>query len=556
MPLSLSIVMPAYNEEGNIERAVREASAAAEDSWPTSRSWWWTTAAATAPRRAWPPWPPKPASRLRVLTHPVNQGYGAALRDGFRATRGELVFYTDSDNQFDLRELEGFLPLMAEADAALGFRVDRQDPFLRIVVSGFFNGLSSLPLGLHVRDLNCSFKLFRGPLIRALPIESHGLLRGHRDGGAAPRSRLPARSEGGEAPPADVRPLDGPPPGRAAHPFCPRLDVASFGQGPHRRRRSYGVAVLACSLRPAQRCPFPARRPRRDALCSPAWSWIAARVTGRADRETRGSTAASSSGSRAPACTAGRSARRERRRTRTFATFRPPPPPRRRATVPACVAGPKPRRARPPGWAPPALVSRALRLIGEGRSTTAASTGWPTGLGVTARHLRRLFLQHLGATPIDVALTRRVHFAKRLLDETALAIHRSRPRLRVRQRPSLQQRDETDLCADAERAPAASAPGSVADPGCYRFRLAYRPPYDWEAALAFLSARATRGVELVEAGRYRRTITLEGSHGTIAVSHQDPGRRSAWRSASPTRGPCSPSSSACAASSTSAPTLR
>lgn len=172
MPLPLSIVMPAYNEEGNIERAVREASATARglvDDFEIvvvddgSRDGTAARLAALAPEAA---------LRLRVLTHPVNQGYGAALRDGFRATRGELVFYTDSDNQFDLRELEGFLPLMAEADAALGFRVDRQDPFLRIVVSGFFNGLSSLLLGLHVRDLNCSFKLFRGPLIRALPIES------------------------------------------------------------------------------------------------------------------------------------------------------------------------------------------------------------------------------------------------------------------------------------------------------------------------------------------------------------------------------------------------
>ena len=172
MPLSLSIVMPAYNEEGNIERAVREASAAArglvadfeivvvDDG---SRD---GTAARLAGLEA------EMADRLRVLTHPVNQGYGAALRDGFRATRGELVFYTDSDNQFDLRELEAFLPLMADAEAALGFRMDRQDPYLRIAVSGFFNKLSSLVLGLRVRDLNCSFKLFRGPLIRSLPIES------------------------------------------------------------------------------------------------------------------------------------------------------------------------------------------------------------------------------------------------------------------------------------------------------------------------------------------------------------------------------------------------
>ena len=172
MPPALSIVMPAYNEEGNIESAVHEAAAAAlalapdfeivvvDDGSRDGTSARLATLAQTA------------GNRLRVLTHPKNQGYGAALRDGFRATRGDLVFYTDSDNQFDLRELAVFLPLMAEADAALGFRLDRQDPLLRRVVSAFFNDLSSRVLGLRVRDLNCSFKLFRGPLIRSLPIES------------------------------------------------------------------------------------------------------------------------------------------------------------------------------------------------------------------------------------------------------------------------------------------------------------------------------------------------------------------------------------------------
>ena len=74
------------------------------------------------------------------------------------------------------------------------------------------------------------------------------------------------------------------------------------------------------------------------------------------------------------------------------------------------------------------LVSRALRMIGDGvlRGDISDTTGveqLADRLGVTARHLRRLFLQHLGATPLEVALTRRVHFAKKLLDETSLAFH-------------------------------------------------------------------------------------------------------------------------------------
>ena len=146
---ALSIVLPAYNEEGNIERGVRDAAAAAADLAPPyeivvvddgSRDRTGEILARLAAEMG---------ARLRVVRHPVNEGYGAALRDGFRATTGELVFYTDSDNQFDLRELADILPLMKDVDAVLGYRVDRQDPWMRRAVSGGFNRLSSTALG-HV----------------------------------------------------------------------------------------------------------------------------------------------------------------------------------------------------------------------------------------------------------------------------------------------------------------------------------------------------------------------------------------------------------------------
>jgi glycosyltransferase involved in cell wall biosynthesis len=173
---ALSIVLPAYNEQGNIERAVRSAAAAAAPLVPSfevvvvddgSRDRTGEILAALLL---------EPGLRLRVVRHPVNEGYGAALRDGFRATTGDLVFYTDADNQFDLRELEDALPLMQDHDAVLGYRVDRQDPWTRKLVSGGFNALSKLAFGMSVRDLNCSFKLFRGDLLRQLPIDSTDFL--------------------------------------------------------------------------------------------------------------------------------------------------------------------------------------------------------------------------------------------------------------------------------------------------------------------------------------------------------------------------------------------
>jgi glycosyltransferase involved in cell wall biosynthesis len=164
--------MPAFNEEGNIEQAVRAACEAAA---PLVRDFEVVVVddgsrdgtAAILERLQGELGP-----RLRVVRHPVNRGYGAALRDGFQTACGELVFYTDSDNQFDLRELKDALPLMQEHDALLGFRIDRQDPPLRKLVSAGFNKLASLAFGMSVRDLNCSFKLFRRERIQGLTIES------------------------------------------------------------------------------------------------------------------------------------------------------------------------------------------------------------------------------------------------------------------------------------------------------------------------------------------------------------------------------------------------
>ncbi|HEY7512616.1 MAG TPA: glycosyltransferase family 2 protein [Vicinamibacteria bacterium] len=172
MASSLSIVLPAYNEQDNVQAAVTGAARAAASVMEDyevvvvddgSRDG--TAARLAALGGGLGP-------RLRVLRHEVNQGYGAALRAGFRAARGDLVFYTDSDNQFDLAELAAAVPLMDAHDAVLGYRVRRQDPFARLCTSAVFNRITCLALGVRVRDLNCSFKLFRREVLHALPLQS------------------------------------------------------------------------------------------------------------------------------------------------------------------------------------------------------------------------------------------------------------------------------------------------------------------------------------------------------------------------------------------------
>lgn len=98
---------------------------------------------------------------LRVITHPTNRGYGAALRSGFEAARGAIVGYSDSDGQFDLLEFADALSLTDGADLVAGFRVYRFDPLSRLVVSWCYNRLVRVLFRVPVRDVDCSFKLMR-----------------------------------------------------------------------------------------------------------------------------------------------------------------------------------------------------------------------------------------------------------------------------------------------------------------------------------------------------------------------------------------------------------
>jgi AraC family transcriptional regulator of adaptative response / DNA-3-methyladenine glycosylase II len=180
-----------------------------------------------------------------------------------------------------------------------------------------------------------------------------------------------------------------------------------------------------------------------------------------------------------------------------------------------------------PAWlGSSATVSRALRLIAEGALDRGGVEELAARLGVGGRHLRRLFDRELGASPLAVAQTRRVHFAKRLLDETRLPmtqialaagfanVRRFNAAVKksygcspteIRQRSGHQKKK-----AGRDRVPQSEG-GSII------LRLAYRPPYDWPALVAYLTPRATPGVEVVSLAGYKRTVCLGGARGVIEV---------------------------------------
>lgn len=163
-------------------------------------------------------------------------------------------------------------------------------------------------------------------------------------------------------------------------------------------------------------------------------------------------------------------------------------------------------------------VSRALRLIGESGLGDGGVEVLAERLGVGSRHLRRLFLKHLGAAPIAVAQTRRLHFAKKLIDETNLPMNQ----VALASGFGCVRRFNAGIRKVYHRTPTQirrlARQTEIQTENHYIFRLHFRPPYHWQGILDFLAARATPGVEIVEGGCYRRTISLHGRDGYFEVS--------------------------------------
>jgi AraC family transcriptional regulator, regulatory protein of adaptative response / DNA-3-methyladenine glycosylase II len=163
-------------------------------------------------------------------------------------------------------------------------------------------------------------------------------------------------------------------------------------------------------------------------------------------------------------------------------------------------------------------VSRALRLIGESGLEDGGVEALASRLGVGSRHLRRLFLKHLGASPMAVAHTRRLHFAKKLIDETRLSM----TQIALASGFGCVRRFNASIRKVYHRTPmqirriARQKPSQPENQ--YFFRLRFRPPYDWKGMLSFLAARAIPGVEAVRDQCYRRSISLNGIHGYFEVS--------------------------------------
>ena len=176
MAPGLSFVLPAYNEAENIEESVRQGVRALERLVSTGQLSIWeivvvddgsTDGTVEHVRAVGDP-------RIRLVMHAKNQGYGAALRTGFSSARHELVFFTDSDLQFDAGEIGRLIPWIADFDIVAGYRSSRQDPWVRRANAAAWGMALYGAFGLDVEDVNCAFKLFRRPVLDGIEIRSDG----------------------------------------------------------------------------------------------------------------------------------------------------------------------------------------------------------------------------------------------------------------------------------------------------------------------------------------------------------------------------------------------
>lgn len=111
--------------------------------------------------------------KVKVIRHETNRGYGAALRTGFENSEKEYIFFTDSDNQFDITEMTKLLPYIKDFDIVAGFRIKRKDNFIRKINEFGFNLLIQIFFGLKIKDLNCAFKIYKKETIKSLTLRSN-----------------------------------------------------------------------------------------------------------------------------------------------------------------------------------------------------------------------------------------------------------------------------------------------------------------------------------------------------------------------------------------------
>jgi len=173
--ISVSLCLPAFNEEENIKKAIDDSVPvlnAVSDDWEIvvidDGSCDGTNNIVKAIIES--------DKRIRLMQHNKNRGYGQALITGFAASRKEWIWLSASDSQFNPEEIFKMVPFVKDYDAVVGHRYNRADPPYRRLYAKLYNGLIQLVLGLKIKDINCGFKLINRKIFDKIGLESAGAL--------------------------------------------------------------------------------------------------------------------------------------------------------------------------------------------------------------------------------------------------------------------------------------------------------------------------------------------------------------------------------------------
>lgn len=171
----LSVVMPAYNEEDIIEEIVKKSSEILEN---ICKEWELIIVNDGSKDKTEEILKKleKDVKNLRVISYYPNKGYANALKEGFKGAKYSFIFYTDSDGQFDLTEIKNYFPLIYENDMVAGYRIKRNDPFIRKITSKTYNIMQRFYLGIKAKDINCAFKIFKSSFLKEIPLKSEHFL--------------------------------------------------------------------------------------------------------------------------------------------------------------------------------------------------------------------------------------------------------------------------------------------------------------------------------------------------------------------------------------------
>lgn len=172
---ALSYFFPAHNEEANLRGLVEEALVAL----PALADTFEIIIVDDGSRDATPAIADELAAgddRVRVVHHPRNRGYGAALRSGFGASRHDLIAFTDGDRQFQVADLGRLTARFQEGgvDAVVGFRIKRADPLIRTLYARAYRLANRIFFSLKVTDVDCACKVFRRDILKGIGVESEG----------------------------------------------------------------------------------------------------------------------------------------------------------------------------------------------------------------------------------------------------------------------------------------------------------------------------------------------------------------------------------------------